>query len=435
MKHNTVTTYRQATEYLFGQLAVFQRDGGTAYKPGLDTARSLDKAFGSPHTKYATIHVAGTNGKGSTAHTLAAILQSAGYRTGLYTSPHLVDFRERMRVDGEMIPEADVVDFVNRYLEMELPVHPSFFELTMTMAFEFFERSRVDVAVIETGLGGRLDSTNIITPEVSVITNISFDHTQFLGDTLEKIASEKAGIIKHGVPVVVGEAQGGVRSVFEDAAKSAGAPIVFAQDEKEIERVVVNKTGTPEYHTATFGIIKGELSGEWQHRNAATVLEAVKLLRGGGFRITDSAVSEGFAGVCRMTGLAGRWMKVSDNPLTICDTGHNTGGWELLAPRLSELSGTKHLVVGFVNDKDIRGVLRIMKTIPDTKFYFAKASVNRALDAGELAEIAAEAGIAGEPCGSVREAWLAALSATKPGDVIFVGGSNFVVADFLAGIG
>ncbi|MCI9607910.1 MAG: bifunctional folylpolyglutamate synthase/dihydrofolate synthase [Muribaculaceae bacterium] len=427
-------SYQQATEFLFGQLAVFQRDGGAAYKPGLDTARALDSAFGNPHGSYATIHIAGTNGKGSTAHTLAAILQSAGYRTGLYTSPHLVDFRERMRIDGAMIPESEVVDFVNRYLDMDLPVRPSFFELTMTMAFEFFKRGNVDIAVIETGLGGRLDSTNIISPVVSVITNISYDHTQFLGDTLEAIASEKAGIIKPGVPVVVGEATGGVRGVFEQAAQQAGAPVVFAQDMNEIESVAGDAGGTPHYTTRTFGSFAGQLSGEWQHSNAATVLEAVKMLRSAGFDIPDDAVAKGFAHVCGLTGLAGRWMVVGKNPLTVCDTGHNTGGWQLLAPRLDAIPGIKRMVIGFVNDKDIRGVLRLMKGICDTVFYFAKASVNRALDSQELAGIACSEGIEGLAFPTVESAYRQAAADASPEDTIFIGGSTFIVADFLASL-
>lgn len=430
-----ISTYTQATDYLFGQLAVFQRDGGSAYKPGLDTARALDSAFGNPHRNYATLHIAGTNGKGSTAHTLAAILQCAGYRTGLYTSPHLVDFRERMRVNGAMIAQEQVVDFVRRYLGMNLPLHPSFFELTMTMAFEHFSRSDVDVAVIETGLGGRLDSTNIINPELCVITNISFDHTQFLGDTLEKIASEKAGIIKTGIPVVVGEATGGVRQVFEDAAKAAHAPMVFAQEEGEIERVDTDGAGAPVYSTRTFGRIHGQLTGEWQHRNAATIIEAVKQLRAAGYKITDDAVAQGFAEVCTLTGLAGRWMKLAETPLTICDTGHNTGGWSLIAPRLAAMPGAKRMVVGFVNDKDIRGVLRLMKNIPGAGFYFAKASVNRGLDSAELAQIAAECSIGGKVFASVPEAYEAAVADAGAGDTIFIGGSTFIVADLLAHLG
>lgn len=432
MKKEHFTSYKDTTDYLFGQLAVFQRDGGSAYKPGLDTARALDDAFGNPHQHYRTIHIAGTNGKGSTAHTLAAILQCAGYRTGLYTSPHLVDFRERMRVDGKMIDGAAVVDFVNRYLDMELSLHPSFFELTMTMAFEHFANSGVDVAVIETGLGGRLDSTNIITPELAVITNISFDHTQFLGDTLEKIASEKAGIIKPGVPVVIGEAEGGVRNVFEEKASSCGSDIIFAQDSGEIESCETDVNGNPVYATAGFGRITGELSGEWQRRNASTILEAVKQLRLAGFDIPDAAVAQGFAKVCELTGLQGRWMKVADEPLTVCDTGHNTGGWALLAPRIAAYKGIKRMVIGFVNDKDIDGILEIMSSIPDAVFYFAQASVNRALPAERLKELAATRELTGDTFTSVDEAYKKALADSGKGDMIYIGGSTFIVADFLS---
>ncbi|MDE6264553.1 MAG: bifunctional folylpolyglutamate synthase/dihydrofolate synthase [Paramuribaculum sp.] len=426
------TTYQQTIDWLFGRLAVFQRDGGDAYKPGLDTSRALASSFGNPQDSYPTIHIAGTNGKGSTAHTIAAILQSSGYKVGLYTSPHLVDFRERMRVNGEPITEAEVVDFVNRFIALDSSLRPSFFELTMVMAFEFFANRKVDVAVIETGLGGRLDSTNIIKPILSIITNISFDHTQFLGDTLEKIASEKAGIIKTGIPVVIGEATGGVRDVFEDTAKKQNAQMVFAEDTHEIDLVDSISAGTNRYFTRTFGTIDGELSGEWQAKNAATILEAVKMLRKSGFNIPDTAVREGFGKVCSLTGLAGRWMSVGDNPVTICDTGHNTGGWEYLSRRIASLPGVKHLVIGFVNDKDVSGILKMMKSIPSTRFYFAKSSVARALDSEQLLALAKKNGLSGNAYPSVALAYEAAKKDASERDSIFVGGSTFVVADFLS---
>ncbi len=426
------TSYKQTIDWLFGRLAVFQRDGGDAYKPGLDTSRALAAAFGNPQDSYPSIHIAGTNGKGSTAHTIAAILQSAGYKVGLYTSPHLVDFRERMRVNGKPITEDEVVDFVNRFIAMDSSLRPSFFELTMVMAFEFFAKRNVDVAVIETGLGGRLDSTNIITPIISIITNISFDHTQFLGDTLEKIASEKAGIIKEGVPVVIGEASGEVRKVFAEAADEKKSPVVFAEDVNEVESVNTASSEINKYCTRTFGTIDGELTGEWQAKNAATILEAVKMLRKSALNIPDSAVRNGFSNVCCLTGLAGRWMKVSDNPLTICDTGHNTGGWQYLNRRIASLSGVKHLVIGFVNDKDVSGILEMMKSIPSARFYFAKSSVARALDAETLRSIAGQAGISGNAYPSVALAYEAAKKDASDKDSIFIGGSTFVVADFLS---
>lgn len=430
---NKFTNYTDATQWLFSQLAMFQRVGAEAYKPGLDTALALAKTFGNPHKTYPTIHIAGTNGKGSTAHTIAAILQSAGYRTGLYTSPHLIDFRERMRVDGKMISQQEVVDFVNRYNSAGLGLSPSFFELTMIMAFEFFKRNTVDVAVIETGLGGRLDSTNIINPVVSIITNISFDHTAFLGDTLEKIAAEKAGIIKPSTPVVIGEATGNVRKVFETAALAVNAPAVFACESDEITSIDTDND-IPTYTTRTFGTITGQLSGKWQHRNAATILESVKILRRKGFDIPDSAVRDGFAHVCSLTGLAGRWMTIAQKPLTVCDTGHNVGGWQYLAPRIASMPGKKHIIVGFVNDKDIAGILALMAQITAAVFYFTQASVTRALPPEAVAHAAAEAGIHGKTYPNVTAAYKAALTEAGEGDTIFIGGSTFIVADFLTEI-
>lgn len=425
-------TYKEALEFLYTQTPVFSRVGASAYKPGLDTSIRLSEIFGNPHHRYRTIHVAGTNGKGSTAHTLAAVLQSAGYRVGLYTSPHLVDFRERMRVDGRMISREAVVDFVERYRALNMEDNPSFFELTMVMAFEYFAREKVDVAVVEVGLGGRLDSTNIIHPELSVITNISKDHTQFLGDTLAAIAAEKAGIMKHGVPVVIGEAEGDVRRVFEQKAEEVGAPLIFAGETyRPLKSVEATEDGFI-YNTYDFGTVHGELRGEYQVRNAVTILTSLKVLADAGWRITPEAVQSGFSGVSRLTGLLGRWMKISDNPSVICDTGHNIGGWEYLATQLSRYPGRKHMVIGFVNDKDIAGVLRCMARIPDCVYYFTNAAIPRALPASDLKGLGAEAGIDGEAYDTVPEAYEKALAAVREGDMVFVGGSTFVVADLLS---
>ncbi len=424
-------TYQEALDFLYVQLPVFQRIGADAYKPGLQTSLALAEAFGNPHRSFKSIHVGGTNGKGSTSHTLAAILQQSGYKTGLYTSPHLVDFRERMRVNGEMISQKEVVDFVERYLAMKLDLQPSFFELTMVMAFEFFKRAGVDVAVVEVGLGGRLDSTNIISPELSVITNISFDHTQFLGDTLEKIAAEKAGIIKPGIPVVIGESDGAVRRVFAKKALLEKAPIRYA-DDTPCYMDATSVDGGIKYTGTTYGDVVGELSGICQMKNTATILNAVDELTKQGWHITGEAVKEGFAHVCELTELMGRWMKTGENPLIICDTGHNSGGWQYLSQQIAELPGRKHIVIGFVNDKDITKILSMMPK--DADYYFTQASVERALPSERLASLGEEAGLSGKAYGSVRAAIQAAKAAAGANDTVFVGGSTFVVADFLGDI-
>lgn len=420
--------YNDAIEFLYTSMPMFQRVGASAYKPGLDTVKLLDGKFGTPHKNYLTIHIAGTNGKGSTAHTLAAILQSAGYRVGLYTSPHLVDFRERIRVNGRMISRDAVVDFVNRYRAMSLECYPSFFELTMTMAFEYFAREKVDIAVIETGLGGRLDSTNIITPILSVITNISFDHTAFLGNTLESIASEKAGIIKPSVPVVIGEAQGSVREVFLQKANEQKAPIYFAEDVAPFDSIEPLQDGVL-YKNTPYGDIIGELMGDCQPKNAATILTALPLLAECGIKVSAQSVKDGFAHVGSLTGLMGRWMTLQRNPHVVCDTGHNVGGWEYISRRLHSTEGTLHMVIGFVNDKDVSHILEMM---PKTaRYYFTNAQIERAMPVAQLAEIATQCGLVGEQYPSVEEANNAALANANPNDTIFIGGSTFIVADLL----
>ncbi len=421
--------YQDTLDFLFTQIPVFQREGATAYKPGLERTMILAEAFGEPHVKFPSIHVGGTNGKGSTAHTLAAVLQSAGYKVGLYTSPHLVDFRERIRVNGKMIGEDAVIDFVERFRAMRLPVEPSFFELTMTMAFEHFAKERVDIAVVEVGLGGRLDSTNILMPRLSVITNISLDHMALLGDTPEAIAAEKAGIIKPGIPVVIGEAEGDVKDVFLRKADEVGAPIFFAQKSQLIRDVEPIEGGGWLYTDTPYGDIRGTLAGDCQPLNAATVLTSLTLLARQGWEITAEAVADGFANVETLTGLAGRWMKVSDNPTVICDTGHNVGGWEYLSKKLATFAPRLKMVIGFVNDKDVSHILEMMPR--DAGYYFTQASVPRALAADDLARQAQACGLVGESYESVDEAYNAARASSSPSDTIFVGGSTFVVADFL----
>lgn len=423
--------YKETIKYLYNATPQFERIGAAAYKPGLDTSRALDNAFGNPHRCYPVIHVAGTNGKGSTCHTLAAILQSQGYRTGLYTSPHLLDFRERMRVDGVMIPEEEVIDFVERYKGMDLGLSPSFFELTTIMAFDYFARRNVDVAIVETGLGGRLDTTNIVTPILSIITNISRDHMAQLGDTPALIAAEKAGIIKPGVPVVIGNASGeGVREVFDAKAAQEGAPIRYATDRSRFSSAEA-KGDYILYHDTPSGKIIGELSGDCQKENTATILCAVEALREGGMEIGNHAVRRGFTRVSELTGLAGRWNKLSDKPLTICDTGHNEGGWQYLAPRLAEFGDHLVMVIGFVNDKDISHILDMMPK--QARYIFTQAAIPRSMPADTLAGQAAAAGLKGitipNVAAAIKEARAIAEAST---DTIFIGGSTYVVAEALA---
>ncbi|MDR1714345.1 MAG: bifunctional folylpolyglutamate synthase/dihydrofolate synthase [Prevotella sp.] len=423
-------TYQETIEYLYNQLPVYQKVGGIAYKEGLDNSLALDTYFAHPHTKYKTIHIAGTNGKGSTSHLLAAILQEAGYKVGLYTSPHLVDFRERIRVNGEKISQQYVVDFVEKHREYFEPVEPSFFELTMMMSFLYFADMHVDVAIIEVGLGGRLDSTNIITPDLSVITNISFDHMQFLGNTLEKIASEKAGIIKKDIPVIIGEAEGEIKTVFADTAERVGAPILFAEDEHIIQSSLRTASGWL-FDTKYYLHLKGELSGYAQIKNAATVLCAVKELQKIGYTIPSKAVYNGFAYVTKLTGLMGRWQILQElHPKIVCDTGHNVAGMKYIAEQLAnEKCDTLHIVLGMVNDKDIASILELLprKAI----YYFTKASVPRAMNERELQMQAQKKGLMGYSYPTVAEAVRAAKDWAASNDFIFIGGSNFVVADAL----
>ena len=341
-------TYSETIDYLFNAAPLFQQIGGKAYKPGLQTTLTLDEHFGHPHKNFRTIHIAGTNGKGSCAHTLAAILQLHGYKVGLYTSPHLIDFRERIRVNGEMIPENYVVDFVEQERPFFEPLHPSFFEITTALAFKFFADSQVEVAVIETGLGGRLDCTNIILPELSIITNISLDHTQFLGHTLAEIATEKAGIIKNNTPVVVGETTPETRPVFRQAAEAAHAPIVFAEDTPQILSYSTDLLHGQTYVTKDYGTFSGALMGACQVLNTNTLLHALTLLTPL-FGLKKELILKGFREVCLLTGLRGRWQVLQEKPLVVCDAGHNSGGWEHLSRQLQELTerfGRLLVVVG-----------------------------------------------------------------------------------------
>ena len=423
--------YQETLTYLYESAPLFQQVGKEAYKEGLANTYALDEYFGHPHTRFHTVHVAGTNGKGSCSHTIAAILQASGYRTGLYTSPHLVDFRERIRVDGKPVPEEYVVDFVEKHRHFFEPLHPSFFELTTAMAFAYFAEQKVDVAVVEVGLGGRLDCTNIVRPDLCVITNISFDHVQFLGDTLAKIASEKAGIIKTGVPVVIGETTPETRPVFLKKAEEMDAPIFFAEEERQLLDAGHDTDGAYLYQTVRYKNLRGELRGLCQEKNTNTILSAIRLLVKSGYRIGDADVRKGFAGVCELTGLAGRWQKLHDRPVVVCDTGHNVGGIAYIVEQLKlQKCKTLRIVMGMVNDKDVSGVLSMM---PETaRYYFTQASVKRALPAEKVRELAAAYGLEGEAYPSVEAAYQSALDQSEADDFIFVGGSSFIVADLLS---
>lgn len=426
--------YQETIQYLFNSTPVFEKVGAKAYKPGLQTTEALDEHFGHPHRQFKTIHVAGTNGKGSCSHTLAAILQSEGYKVGLYTSPHLVDFRERIRVNGKCMPEQYVINFVEKERSFFEPLHCSFFELTTALAFKYFAEEKVDIAIIEVGLGGRLDCTNIITPILSIITNISLDHTQFLGNTLAEIAGEKAGIIKPSVPVIIGEDIPETRPVFQKKAEEMGAPIIFAQDEENKE--VLSAALTPdgmEYETRNWGKLMGELRGSYQAKNMNTILNAVDYLSKSENPIIKKAESlrEGIAHVNESTGLMGRWQKIQEKPLVICDTGHNVGGWQYLAPQIkAQPCKQLRIVFGMVDDKD---VTTVMKMLPkDAVYYWTQASTKRAIKVEKIAELGKTLGLTGNTYSSVDKAFRSALSEASEDDFIFVGGSSYIVADFLS---
>ena len=425
--------YQQTVEYLFNATPVFEKVGASAYKEGLFNSEELDRHFHHPHRHFKTIHIAGTNGKGSCSHTIASILQTDGYKVGLYTSPHLVDFRERIRVNGEPISEDYVVRFVDEERSFFEPLHPSFFELTTAMTFKYFADMEVDIAVIEVGLGGRLDCTNIITPILSVITNISLDHTQFLGNTLAKIAGEKAGIIKPNVPVVIGENHPETRPVFTQKAEQLSSPITFAEDTPEVTKAQTESDGTMSFLSSHYGHIHYGLGGYYQAKNANTVLHAVTcLLQDGVIRHADS-IPLGFADVCPNTHIMGRWQICQRSPLVICDTGHNVGGWQYLSRQIAGVPCRQlRMVFGMVDDKDIQTVMTLLPK--NATYYFTKATTHRAIPETKVIEYGAEHGLKGKTYGSVTEAYRAALDDAQPDDFVFVGGSSYIVADFLESI-
>ncbi|WP_461451187.1 bifunctional folylpolyglutamate synthase/dihydrofolate synthase [Mucilaginibacter sp.] len=432
--------YAQTLDYLYTQLPMFTRVGSSAYKEDLTNTIELCKRLDEPQDKFRSIHIGGTNGKGSTSHMLAAILQVAGYKTGLYTSPHLRDFRERIRINGEMISEQQVIDFVAEHQKDFEAISPSFFEMTVGLAFDIFAKEKVDIAVIEVGLGGRLDSTNIITPLLSVITNIGWDHMNILGDTLQLIAGEKAGIIKQGVPVIIGEYQPDIADVFLKKAAKEEADISFASDDFEVELKVESKKLKVKSSDMLNLVIHGQnlqpstfnlqldLNGIYQLKNVKTVLSAVNELRRQGFVITDEHLQIALSQVKKLTGLHGRWEILSTDPLTICDTGHNPEGIKEVLKNIADTPHKHlHFVIGMVNDKDISKVLSMLPT--NATYYFCKPDIPRGLEAESLRQQAESFGLHGEVYPNVKVAYRSAQKAAQKDDLVFVGGSTFVVAE------
>jgi dihydrofolate synthase/folylpolyglutamate synthase len=427
-------TYPQTLDYLFSKLPMYQRVGAAAYKANLDNTIAICNALGNPEKKLKCVHVAGTNGKGSSSHMLAAILQQAGYKTGLYTSPHLVDFRERIKINGKMIPKTDVVKFVEDYKNVFEKIEPSFFEWTVGLAFKYFTEQEVDVVVLEVGLGGRLDSTNVVNPVACLITNIGFDHMNLLGDTLPKIATEKAGIIKSKVPVTISQTQLEVISVFNNAAKDLKAPIEFADKNYKviyfkhehnflIIELLHKKNNTKHLY-------KLDLQGNYQIKNLMGVLNTIENLKQKGFLIEDDMVYEALQQVQKITGLQGRWHTIQEKPLVIADTGHNEDGIKEVLENLKRYNyKTLHFVLGVVNDKDVSKILKLLPK--EATYYFCKATIPRALDENELANQAKKVGLEGKTFKTVTEALDKAKKQAKVNDLIFIGGSTFTVADIL----
>lgn len=427
--------YQQTLNYLFSQLPMYQRVGKAAYKANLNNTLALDEYFGHPHRLYKTIHIAGTNGKGSVSHMLASVLMAAGYRVGLYTSPHLIDFRERIKVDGKPISKEDVVVFVQQHKSIFEQIQPSFFEMTVALAFKYFADKQVDIAVIEVGLGGRLDSTNIITPELSIITNIGLDHTDLLGDTLQLIAQEKAGIIKPNIPVVICEWQEEIQQVFIDKACVEGAPITFASQNYTLKNTLV-RDGVQEFNVEnkqdkTNLTLAVDLLGKYQAKNILGVVSAIDVLSARGFHIDRIQAAQGLEKAASSTGLLGRWQIINQSPLVICDTGHNVDGITQLVEQIANTPHNKlHMVIGMVGDKNIDGVLSLLPK--EANYYFTKASIPRALHQDELSRKASKFNLSGSTHSEVKEALAFAYTKANPDDLIFIGGSTFVVADALS---
>ena len=428
-------TYAETLDYLFNALPMFQRVGASAYKADLTNTLFLCSHLGNPEKRFKTVHIAGTNGKGSTSHALAAVFQAAGYKTGLYTSPHLKSFTERIRIDGKEITEEGVVEFVANNKAFLDQLQPSFFEMTVGMAFWYFAKEAVDIAVIEVGMGGRLDSTNVIHPELCVITTIGYDHTQFLGNTLPLIAGEKAGIIKQGVPVVISQTQKETEAVFSQQAAAMQATIVFADQLWEVAKIQVSEDSSIQ-QLANFKVrssdgefnLKFGLNGDYQRFNLPGILEAVKQLRDQGWNLPDQALKAGLENVTEQTGLKGRWQLLQLKPLIIADTGHNEAGILEVVNQLKNYSYSQlWMVIGMVNDKDISKVLDLLPK--EATYIFCQASIPRAMDAYELERKGNEKGLIGQVISKVTDALEFARKNASPDDLIFIGGSTFVVAE------
>ncbi|MGY2132675.1 bifunctional folylpolyglutamate synthase/dihydrofolate synthase [Hymenobacter sp. HD11105] len=428
-------TYTETLAYLYEQLPMFQRVGAAGYKEGLGNTEALAAALGHPERRFRSVHVAGTNGKGSSSHMLAAVLQAAGYKVGLYTSPHLREFTERIKINGQELPPDYLIVFVERWRPLFEQIKPSFFEMCVALAFQYFAEEKVDIAIIEVGLGGRLDSTNIITPLVSLITNISFDHQALLGNTLPLIAAEKAGIIKPGVPVVISQTQLEVTAVFEETARKHDAPLTFADQQYYVSQIAPQSADeeTQRFQVKlqefiAFDELEVGLLGEYQRFNLPGLIAVIAELQRQGFQISNEAIRRGLRDVRQLTGFRGRWSIIGRRPLVVCDTGHNEAGLRLVTAQLARLTYRQlHVVLGMVNDKDVTNMLTILP--PTATYYFCQAKIPRALPAAELAEKAAGVGLLGGIYESVASAVQAARAAAEPNDVVFIGGSTFVVAE------
>jgi dihydrofolate synthase/folylpolyglutamate synthase len=426
--------YQETLKFLYSQLPMYQREGATAYKKDLTNSIKLSEHDGYPHKKFKSIHIAGTNGKGSVSHMLSSVLQDSGCKVGLYTSPHLKDFRERIKINGKMIPEEEVIKYVEKNKLFFEELKPSFFEMTVALAFQYFAKESVEIAIIETGLGGRLDSTNILTPVLSIITNISFDHTQLLGDTLEKIAFEKAGIIKPGIPVIIGESDKTTQSVFINRAKTLSSPIYFADKELQIDYSLISTDYKQIFNVernqkAEYTNLISDLTGLYQKKNLITSLKAIDILKSE-FLITDENIYSGILNVKKNTNFAGRWHILGFNPLIVADTGHNIAGIKEILIQLNATAYKRlHFIYGTVNDKDIDEILNVLPK--DAEYYFTQANIPRALDAEILFKKAKQFNLSGKMYKDTQSAYKDALNNSEINDLILIGGSTFIVAELM----